>query len=250
MLNTSTNGSNLKNVLSRKEKAVGVIKQIEYILNDICFGSFYFEVAIILRDSLFLNSILTNSEAWYRLRKHEIEILERCDENLLRKFVEAPCTTPKCMLYLEIGCKPARFLIMSRRLMFLHYILNEESSSLLSRFFKVQVKFPDRDDWCSVIFQDLEYLDIHLTFDQIQASSKQQFKKLVDQSINDKDFQFLIDEKNQLRKVSHIQYKKLTMQNYLKTKSVSIQMAKFIFILHSRMLDISEQSLFKSLPSL
>ena len=124
--------------------------------------------------------------------------------------------------------------------MFLHYILNEESSSLLSRFFKVQVKFPDRDDWCSVIFQDLEYLDIHLTFDQIQASSKQQFKKLIDQSINDKAFQFLIDEKNQLRKVSHIQYNKLTMQNYLKTKSVSIKMAKFIFILHSRMLDISE----------
>ena len=49
----STNGSNLKNVLSRKDKAVGVIKQIESILNDICFGSFHFEVAIMLRDSFF-----------------------------------------------------------------------------------------------------------------------------------------------------------------------------------------------------
>ena len=105
----------MKNILSRKSKAFGITKQILAILEEVCFGSFQFEVAMILRASLFLNSILTNCEAWYNIKKQEIDILEKSDENLLRKFFEAPCTTPKCMLYLESGCKPIRFTLMARR---------------------------------------------------------------------------------------------------------------------------------------
>ena len=59
----STDGSNMKNILSRKAKAFGITKQILAILEEVCFGSFQFEVAMILRASLFLNSILTNCEA-------------------------------------------------------------------------------------------------------------------------------------------------------------------------------------------
>ena len=45
------------------EKCIITI-QIVSILEEVCFGSFHFNVAMILRASLFLNSILTNCEAW------------------------------------------------------------------------------------------------------------------------------------------------------------------------------------------
>ena len=61
----STTGKNAENVIARKEKSNGIVKQITAILEDICFGPFHFEVAVILRDSLFFSSILVNSEAWY-----------------------------------------------------------------------------------------------------------------------------------------------------------------------------------------
>ena len=111
----SSDGSNLKNVVTRKGKSKGILKQIGSILEEVCYGQFHFEVAVILRDSLLLNSILANSEAWYNVKPEEIEMLEKCDENLLRNIFEAPCTTPKCMLFLESGNKPIRFAIMTRR---------------------------------------------------------------------------------------------------------------------------------------
>ena len=59
------------------------------------------------------------------------------------------------MLYLESGCKPIRFLIMTRRLMFLHYILNEDDQSLVSRFFQAQNAQPYKDDWSAQFCEDL-----------------------------------------------------------------------------------------------
>ena len=49
------------------------------ILDQTCFGPFYFECAVILRNSLILSTMLTNSEAWYGLRRIEIETLEKID---------------------------------------------------------------------------------------------------------------------------------------------------------------------------
>ena len=104
------------------------------ILEEVSFGTFTIEVALILRQSLFLSSLLNNSESWYNVRKTEIDIMESADEKLLRKILEAPIKTPKCMLYLETGTLPIRFILISRRMMFLHYILNEGEKSILSRF--------------------------------------------------------------------------------------------------------------------
>ena len=78
----SVDGKNSKNIQARKGKAIGIVNQINSILHDICFGPYQFEVAFLLRNSLFLNSLLVNSEAWYGLSDDETAELEREDENL------------------------------------------------------------------------------------------------------------------------------------------------------------------------
>ena len=93
-----------------------------------------------MRNSLFLNSVLVNCEAWYGLTEDETADLEREDEKLLRRILESPGKSPKCLLYLETGCRPIRYLIMMRQLMFQHYILNEDDNSLIRRFLNTQVK--------------------------------------------------------------------------------------------------------------
>ena len=54
-----------------------------------------FEVALVWRESLFLSSILINSEAWIGLTMDEIEQLEQTDESLLRKILEVGQGCPK-----------------------------------------------------------------------------------------------------------------------------------------------------------
>ena len=235
----SADGSNMKNILSRKDKSVGVIKQICSILDETCFGNFHFEVAMILRGSLLLNSILTNSEVWYHLKEEELRILEKCDENLLRKIFEAPCTTPIPMLYLESGCKPVRYTILARRMMFLHYILHEDEESLIMRFFKAQKESPCKDDWYLTVIGDLEYLEIYLTFEHIKSASRQSFKNIVDEAISVKAHEYLVNKQTKMNKILHISYSELKIQNYMKSQAVNIQFCKFIFLLRSRMLDVS-----------
>ena len=92
-----------------------------------------FEVSLLFRKSFFINSILTNSESWYGAKYEEIELLEQVDEMPIRKLLEVGKSCPKEMLYLETGACPIRFNIMSRRLMFLHNIINEDDELLVKQ---------------------------------------------------------------------------------------------------------------------
>ena len=65
----SQDGSNCKNIKSRAGKGLGVMSQILTILETVSFGKYYFQIAMTLRESVFLNGILTNSEIWYQKLK-------------------------------------------------------------------------------------------------------------------------------------------------------------------------------------
>ena len=81
--------------LARTMKGKGIVQRILNILEGIPFGKLFFEVAKILRSSLLLSILLCNSEAWLRVSKPELELLESVDLMLLRRILEAPKTTPK-----------------------------------------------------------------------------------------------------------------------------------------------------------
>ena len=87
----------------------GRINQISGILEDMCFGSYYFEVAFILKNSLFLSSILINCEEWYNLTTSDIETLEQTDEMLKRSVFEAPVSTPRCLLFWIVDVNQSDF---------------------------------------------------------------------------------------------------------------------------------------------
>ena len=116
--------------------------------------------------SLLLNSILLNSEAWYSPPIKDIEKLEKVDCSLLRIFLEAPIGTPNCMLYLELGCIPICFLVKQRRLMFLHYFLQQDT--LLFKVLNSQIEESVKGDWIEQIYTDIEEVGIIWSLEEIQ----------------------------------------------------------------------------------
>ena len=58
----SGDGRNTLNIKKRVDKGLGIITQIVNLLNMINLGEYYFETVILLRESVFLNGILTNAE--------------------------------------------------------------------------------------------------------------------------------------------------------------------------------------------
>ena len=233
------NGKNLRNIENRKCKGLGNIKQIMSILDGICYGKYQFEVAVIYRNSLLLSSLLANSEAWYNVSNRDLEELEAVDENLLRKILETPISTPKEMLYLELGCSPIRFIIKQRRILFLQYILKQEESSLIFKVLEAQYNNPAKNDWITTVLDDMEELELEVPLQQVAEMSKESFKNMVKNATDKRALEYLNCKKLKHKKVKHINHDKLELQEYLKSKNVySIQEAKFLMSLRSRMLDV------------
>ena len=108
------------------------------MLEKVTLGYHYFKIALLLRESLFLNGILTNSEVWYGIKKSEIKELETLDKMLLRRILETPVSTPMEAMQLELGIMSISTLIKARRINFLHYLASRNESEMLSKMFMAQ----------------------------------------------------------------------------------------------------------------
>ena len=226
----SNDGRNTKNIKARQDKGQGIVDQICSILEGTVYGPFHFEVALILRSSLLLNGILTNSEAWYGLKTAAYEKLEQVDEQLLRRILEVGRGCPKEMLYLETGSIPIRFLIQYKRLMFLHYILTEDEESLISRFHRAQCKNPCKNDWSISVDNDFKELGISLSFDAIKSMKKEKFGTFLKELIEEKALCYLNNIKIKHSKVLNILHRSLSLQEYLMPENVqNIQMSNSFF---------------------
>ena len=120
----SSDCSNDTNFSSNFAKGMGIVPQIMSILSEVSLGVHYFEIALLLREAMFVNGILTNVEALYGIKKENIELLEKVDRILLQKILKSHSKCAIEAYYLELGILPLNFVIIGRRLMFLHYILS------------------------------------------------------------------------------------------------------------------------------
>ena len=112
------------------------------ILESVLFGKYYFEVALILRSSFLLSSILLNSEAWVNVTDKNIRDLEKIDENLLSKIMNYDKNSSNAFKYLELGVYPIRFEVKKRKILFLHYLLNQEKSSMINQVLQGTINDP------------------------------------------------------------------------------------------------------------
>ena len=241
----STDGKHFKNIQHRKNKALGIINQIMQILESTYFGKHYFEVALVLRSSLFISSLLLNSEAWTNLTDKDIRGLEQSDEILLSKILDSEANSSNTFKYLELGIAPLRFEIMKRKILFLQYILKQDKSSMVYQVFQSTCENPVKNDFVRNCEKYLNSLDLKLSFKEISEMSKFRFTKLVKEKISVAAYNYLIAEKNKQTKIAHIKYSGLEMQEYLMDGDVNVDVSKFILKARSKTLDIKSQRKWK-----
>ena len=102
------------------------------ILETVSLGKHFFRISTVFRDSLFLNSVLTNGETWYSMTKDNIDKLENVDKSLLRNILSTGRNTPIPLLYLELGCMRIGTILKYRRINFLHYIITLQTTTRFS----------------------------------------------------------------------------------------------------------------------
>ena len=228
----SNNGTNAANVKNRSNKGSGMTNTIESIMKNVPVGRFHFKIAIVLRNSYLISSMLSCSEVWYNVTEAELRKLEQTDEKLLCKILNCSSQVTNEMLYLELGILPIRFIIKLRRLLYFQHILQQIfNNSLIYNFLIAQMKEPRTNDWASTVQSDLNELNMELSLAQIGSMNTQTFKDICRKNIVKKTFEYLEAKKMKHDKVKYINYNGLEMASYLKATSIelSIREKQFLF---------------------
>ena len=234
----SNKGDNMKNIGEMRKRSVWIINNIFNKIKSLNLRKYYFECSMLFLNVLLRSSILYAAETYYNMKENEIRALERIEEHFIRKLLNTTRACPISQLYLEVGQQPARFEIIRRRLLFFKDILNEKPESLIFRFIMLQFEKPTKGDWASSCLKNLEYLNIELSVEEIKLMKKSQFKKIIENAIKEKAFEYLIEKRGS--KGSLIRYSSLKMQEYLlpDDENLSITDKQYIFAIRNRMVQI------------
>ena len=229
----TSDGKNTRNISARRARGIGIVDKIINYLNDVFFGPYYFRAALLFRTSLLLNSILVNSESWYNITEADIQQLESVDNILHRRVLETPRSTPISIMHLELGTLPIRFVLIKRRVLFLHYILKQNKDDLLLKFFEAQARYPQKGDWVLQVLKDLKEINLEMTFDNIKIMSENSFKHKVNAAINETAFNWLIGKIKV--KGCDLKYNNLKIQDYFLSMKMNIKQCNLLFSLRARM---------------
>ena len=175
---------------------------------------------------------------YYQLKETEVRQLERIEESYLRQVLKTTKGCPINQLYLCLGQYPARFEIQKMRMLYLKYILHEKQTSLLYKFFTLQLEQPTKGDWVSTCMEDLKELRISQTFDEIKLMSKNQFTKLLKERLKENAFKYLTNKQGS--KGSEIIYLDLSMSEYLlpTNSELTVEQKQRLFAVKTRMTNI------------
>ena len=119
----SSKGDNMAHIKNMKNKSIGVTRKIFSKLESLNLKNYYFECSVILLNAILRGTILYAADMFYNLKENELRIIERIEEEFMRKILKTSKGCPITSLYLVLGQTPARFEILKMRLLLKKYIL-------------------------------------------------------------------------------------------------------------------------------
>ena len=75
----AADGSNQYNIKERVDKGYGIVNEIISLLDEIPLGPHRVSAGLKLREAMFINGVLFNSETWYNIKNSELEKLSSVD---------------------------------------------------------------------------------------------------------------------------------------------------------------------------
>ena len=234
-----TSGSNDRNIQNKRNSGLSAVSQITSMLNKISLGYYYFEIALVLRDTILISKMASSSEIWYDITKQQLRQLEQIDEMFLLQVFCAPKSTPRLNLYIECGRLPLQYVIKTRRMMYYWHILHLDKSELLYKFYVAQKLKANKNDWVTQIIKDKKDLQIEISDEEVARMSKFRFKQLLKDKVN--EFATKCFKAIQLKqsKSSKLEISKsIKPAEYLFSKNLCLEEKQTLFKLRSRTIDV------------
>ena len=210
---------------------------MQTVIAPILFDFFFFQIFFFfMRQALFINGVMFNSEVWHGVKMADIELLSVLDNQILRYICGAHAKTPTEFLFLETGSLPLSYNIASRRMIYLQNILKRNQNELVRRVYIAQRNNPTEGDYCSLVEEDFKHVNISLTENAIIAMNEDQYKYYIKKHVKLTAFNYLRKIQEPHTKVNPIHYTNLTIQPYMTSKEFQNHEVKLLTALRSHTL--------------
>ena len=211
-------GKNLINIIERRAKAYAIFAEIRAILEDLPLGKYRTKVGLQLRQAMFVNGVLFNTEVWHGLKQADLDMLSIVDHKILRYIIQTHAKTPNEFLYLETGAIPRPFIVSSRRMIYLQNILKKEPKELVRRVFEAQKSNPTKGDFINLVLEDFELTKLPYNENVIRAMGHSEYKTYTKKHIKSAAFSHPKTIQASHSKVEKIEYTNL--ETHLATKKL------------------------------
>ena len=141
-------------------------------------------------------------------------------------------------MYLELGILRIGTIIKARRINFLHYLVSQKESEMISQVFRIQWNQPCKNDWTLSVKQDLADFGIEVNLSNIKRKSEASFKNYVKLKAYEYEFNQLMNIKWAHSIQDNLCYSRLEMQNYSKLGNLNNYQAQTLFRYRVRMANL------------
>ena len=228
-------GNNNDLIAARAKSGKGIIVNMLAMCNEMSFGRFSIESLLLLYKTVFVQTLLYNSEAWTYITDTNLTLLHTLQLRCLKRIVRTSSSTPNSFLLLEMGILPLEFEIHIRQLRFLHHIVTLTQDDPVLNLYIQQQQYPNARNWANNI-KHLRTIYTLPADNEIQNLSREAWKRMVKSVVMKRAMVRLKKQCAKLKKTSQLQYddddNSFTHQKYL-TKYAS-ETAKVVLKLRSR----------------
>ena len=233
-------GNNSDLVSGKVNTCKAVIASIFAVCNEITFGMHYMRVMYLLYKTVFIPSMLFNSQAWSNISSANITTLQTSQLKCLKRMLKVPTSTPNACTFLELGVLPIKFEVQSRQLLFLKHILSLTEDDPVRKLFNEQKLFPFEKNWANNIAKVLQLYELPNEKD-INEMSKDKWRRMVKEKIKNKAWKDLMKECEMRKKTKNLIYTTFSAQSYL--FSYQSDIATTIFRIRAKSTNCKENTL-------
>ena len=212
----NSKGNNEDLMDDRVKRGTASMVSIQGFMRETFLGVHTLSVYLLLYKSIFLPSMLFNSQAWSNLTDTDIKRLRVLQLKFLKRAIRAKQATSSSFVYLEMGVLPISYEIHKRQLSFLHHIVHLEENDPVKEVWRNQQALPSYANWWNDVKKLLETYSLDLSEKDIKSMSKVTFKRKVKDAITKKAVQDLCCDLKEKSRTKGILYTNLKIQEYIK----------------------------------
>ena len=230
----SSDGKLDETINDRIRRAYSYLAEIRALLTDMPFGKRRVQIGLLLRDAMFVNGVLFNSEAWYNIQEKHMEKLEKIDRSVMRFITGAHSKVPSEVLYLETSAIPLRHIISIRRMLYFQTLVNREDIELTRKVYEAQKINPVKGNWILHLKDDFKFIGEDVNETEAVEKSKFEYKTMIKKKVKLKVFENLKNVQQSHSKVREICYKTFQVQDYMSSHVLTNHEVSLLFALRTR----------------